>query len=657
LEAEDTEDLNDLLTWVALATRPLYLGELDAALRLKSEDGEGVTDLEEKLRKVYSGFFTLTREDGLSTSDLVEQKRFGDFEEGEYPGMTRDGQDNFDAPLDFQSDPRTTTVSFSHASISEFFADPSRGKIAGQDSQGLSIGFEQVQAQALIANTCLQIIGDANFRDRMTIRGGAISLLDYVRSSWYNHLQAVDHDSIDPAIRLSIRSKLANMFHKEDIISNWACYWDFSLFTAERATTILVWLGSLAPNNNSSPDGDENICSSLVEDPLDLFSPAMQWLVRLWVGPALANVKPSMYGLPIIIHSWLERKAGKSVEKLPCLGADDIIAAASFAAPEKTPEYHRNIARSLREHKLYKEAKKIYEMTLSQDKTDVLAMGGLARTHFELKEYAETIRVSELQLETIRENNLESQDGSTEWISCEDIACSYVELEKLENRPSDNSLELEKKACENFTKAISYNKLSAYSLRANVKLWHNWAMAGLYPVAESKYISTDDLPHPDTCFQEIIKMTREMDEACSKLYDADAAHWLWLVGSDQFSFEHSVAFAAHETNELPWLEQCYLNALVKARKALRTSLAAKVTYGLANLYHKFIKDDEKAVNLWESLVLQSSFSVSDWSVISRMGRYAVTSLAGFYSRQALEDDSSAGPWLSKIKALNDRSDR
>jgi hypothetical protein len=86
-------------------------------------------------------------------------------------------------------------------------------------------------------------------------------------------------------------------------------------------------------------------------------------------------------------------------------------------------------------------------------------------------------------------------------------------------------------------------------------------------------------------------------------------------------------------------------------------MAAKVTYGLANLYHKFIKDDEKAVNIWESLVLQSSFSVSDWSVISRMGRYAVTSLAGFYSRQALKDDCRAGPWLSKIKALNDRSDR
>ena len=70
LADEESENLNELLAWTACAPRPLTLGELDAILKLKSPEGDSMIYLEEALRKQFASFFSLTREDGLSTAEL-----------------------------------------------------------------------------------------------------------------------------------------------------------------------------------------------------------------------------------------------------------------------------------------------------------------------------------------------------------------------------------------------------------------------------------------------------------------------------------------------------------------------------------------------------------------------------------------------------------
>lgn len=74
-DPQDAEDLNDMLMWVTLAKRPLSLDELDAMLRLKYLDGEGVLNLEGKLLIQFANVFTLTREDTLTTADLQAQRK------------------------------------------------------------------------------------------------------------------------------------------------------------------------------------------------------------------------------------------------------------------------------------------------------------------------------------------------------------------------------------------------------------------------------------------------------------------------------------------------------------------------------------------------------------------------------------------------------
>ena len=62
LVADTIDDLNEILSWVALARRPLLLAEMHLILRLKSPTGEAMDLLEEKLKGPFASFFTLSED-------------------------------------------------------------------------------------------------------------------------------------------------------------------------------------------------------------------------------------------------------------------------------------------------------------------------------------------------------------------------------------------------------------------------------------------------------------------------------------------------------------------------------------------------------------------------------------------------------------------
>lgn len=123
------EDLNLMLGWVACAERPLVLGELDVNLKLRPPVGEGYPALEDDLRGQFASFFDLSRADGQTTEDLqrraeqaskVEQESYHEDErEGSTRGDDDDDEEFVEEPV-FQSDPKDTTIQFSHASIRDY---------------------------------------------------------------------------------------------------------------------------------------------------------------------------------------------------------------------------------------------------------------------------------------------------------------------------------------------------------------------------------------------------------------------------------------------------------------------------------------------------------------------------------------------------------
>lgn len=283
-DPQDAEDLNDLLQWVALAKRPLLLGELDAMLRLKSSEGEGVLNLEGKLRVQFASFFVLTREDALTTADLQSLRRAPneEVEEDARAGAELnedDGLDDVDNETEFSSNPTTTSVSFVHASISDFFRDPKQGKVsAGEDAP--AIGVAMPEAALSVTKICLDVLIDDSLLRRME---QAVSLRTYA-TCWLEHLEDLDYEKIGPEDRTSIGMSIVSLLRDEKLIPRWSWCRDCIWFDAKVASTILPWLSDLALRTNL-PDDTTSWLESIQVNPIVLFEPLMRFSAIRWLQP------------------------------------------------------------------------------------------------------------------------------------------------------------------------------------------------------------------------------------------------------------------------------------------------------------------------------------------------------------------------------------
>ena len=120
LTDEDAADLNTLLAWVTCARRPFTLGELEDIMKLTGAESGNIVYLEGLLRKRHASFFTVNREDGRTTEDLLMDHSTDIATDDEEPqgqhGVFKhthdtDLADDFGEDLDIESDPKTTEVS------------------------------------------------------------------------------------------------------------------------------------------------------------------------------------------------------------------------------------------------------------------------------------------------------------------------------------------------------------------------------------------------------------------------------------------------------------------------------------------------------------------------------------------------------------------
>ncbi|KAI9715560.1 MAG: hypothetical protein M1812_005864 [Candelaria pacifica] len=214
------EDLNEMLAWVACAQRPLVLGELDAILTLRSMVGEGMVDLEDRLRGQFASLFVLTRKDGKTTKELVRSAR----EELSLKQQTRsetnddygvgDEPDDSDEDLDldegFQSDPDTTMVQFSHASIRDYL-------ISKRWPKDLGIGIDMNNAQYHITETCLSILDSVSHSNNHA----APDMSGYAKQYWGDHLLLIDKATLPKAERRAILRSLLKPFRDQSTIEKW----------------------------------------------------------------------------------------------------------------------------------------------------------------------------------------------------------------------------------------------------------------------------------------------------------------------------------------------------------------------------------------------------------------------------------------------------
>jgi hypothetical protein len=306
---EELEYLNELLAWTTCAPRPLKLDEIETILRLCSPDGEGMIYPEGALRKQFASFFSLNREDGLTTAEL-QNPRQPKIDLDDEDEESDDGEDNEDGEAfqdvendtDFDSNKETTEVTFCHASIGDFFRNESQGKVSAGEGH-VAIGVDYHDAKVYILKTCLRIICELGFPDK--IEGGLKFLKDYASEFWLQHVETIELSKVKLEDKREIASMLSRVFSREDVIRAW---WPWNSSFVKYKWILQWWEDKELVE--SLPKEEQDFITSTAGSPATLFKPVAQVYGKLLFDPQ--NSDAGYYAG--IINVYLQLANGKMLD-------------------------------------------------------------------------------------------------------------------------------------------------------------------------------------------------------------------------------------------------------------------------------------------------------------------------------------------------------
>jgi tetratricopeptide (TPR) repeat protein len=567
LADEEADDLNTMLAHVTCAIRPLKLGELDTILRMKSPDGDGVLNLENMLRKQYASFFTLVRDDGLTTADLQGETGTlykADSEEEE------DGMVDTENVIDFDSNLHTTDVIFCHASIGDFFRDEREGKKSAGES-GPAIGVNIVEARTLTLKTCLELVCNPTLGENSQY---LVSLYPYAGLKWNSHLQDALEilPKIDPEETLSIGKLLVKTLRDEMVIEKWMAWRNQDFLKLDKAQLILRWLTD--KTCFESLDKETQAWINLAnENSAELFVPGAKLLARKWLHGLLWNPVVCMK----MVLSVTKLLKGESVDNMPDRPpVDAIMDAAEWAGLEKTATWHRRLAMCLRELGHLEAALEHFESALKMESRMWLARTGMARIYWMQKKYEKAIELCKIDegiVEKLMKDGQVRTPEDPDWYTPESLSwnCEFLGEVYLEIGELDNALAY-------FRKAFETNKRRYANLLNVFKILH--------------------LPdyHGN---EEIMRQLTSMDENIEGMDVTRLTECLLEnVWSDD-PFAIFVASAAQATSELEWLRSAYKTAINVAKRQRKPVAAFALDICLAELYAKYDNKEDEAMRIWK----------------------------------------------------------
>lgn len=353
LEDEEPDFLNQLLAWTTCAESPLTLGQLESVAKLKSADGTGMIYLEGALRKQYSSFFSLNRDDGLSTAEMQAQidPTNDDADEKEGNGEYDIAFDDVENLGDFESNPETTEVVFCHASIGDYFRNESLGKVSGGDGYP-GIGVDINQAKAAVLKVMLEFLSNDKVFD--TLEGTNTGIKFYIKKHWMQHFLALDPAKVDILERKDIITLLVKLFANPSDAFAGSLSSDFC--TTAWVVTIRKWL-----DDKETPAflGSESLefIKSTHESPLVL-KPYVMVVAKKWLSDSAWNV----LACSNIVHAYMILEDAAVFKKLST--AEELVTVAKWAALEQTATWHRRLALTLREMGLYDPALEYFNKAL-----------------------------------------------------------------------------------------------------------------------------------------------------------------------------------------------------------------------------------------------------------------------------------------------------
>ncbi|KAI9763739.1 MAG: hypothetical protein M1840_009136 [Geoglossum simile] len=570
LTDEDPNYLNELLAWTACAQRPLKLGELDTVLKLKSDDGEGMFYLEGMLRKQYASFFSLIREDGLSTADLQNFRGIlvgsdsGEEEEAE------EGYDDIENATDFHSNPSTTEVTLSHASIGDFFRDPTQGKVSAGDNYP-TIGVNFNEAETSVLKTCLNLLCDEGLREKAK---ESPSLLPYAINSWWHHLRTADPPKASRDDCREIAGLLVKMFKSELFMKSWAGSISWSFFIDDNVKMVRRWL-DYKDIRDDLPTEDKEWIQSTAEAPANTFLSlaryvAQKWLCDMWIP----------HNCCWVVYAFINLQKGTPLSEPPSglNTAQEILDVAEWAQLEKTSMWHRGLGVVFRDLEMYDDALVHFNKSLETDDTAWLARSGIAKLHMFKTEFNQAIPLDKINEEFLQKL-LVTKPGDSRQIK--------ASLHAVQERISQcyYSLEDHKAALEYRQRALSNHRRCDDCICVCLDIF----------TEEERY-------------QDIVDMLKGMEDNIPGQEYSLLTESLWQNPYSDWDFFVQVVRASHETNQVPFLSDAYCSAIAAAKKELKMVAAGWLEMCLAWISYTYNHDEERAIHIWEKIM--KTFSAS-----------------------------------------------
>ncbi|KAL8951562.1 MAG: hypothetical protein Q9222_002472 [Ikaeria aurantiellina] len=382
----DKQDLNEILLWVACAKERLTLGEMDTILKLRPPLGEGMPDLEERLRGQFASFFTLSRKDNLTTEQLQLQiwdnrhdknlrqdiHSLSILEDETHPDGYSEKEDlkddkelfeelpTYDSPMD------TTYIEFSHASVRDFLLQEGRNETRRWPAD-LGVGVDVKQAQCHITTVLLSVLCDQTHHTQFIEN----HLTKYAFSYSLDHLQLVDRLTSPTLDKLRIIRPLYTAFHDDSVLEQWLTtasepygLWSQGWLAEEKMNDcVREWLMDGAMDDHGFTIKESVDLEYAAKSTVFLFGPMAKFCARSWVGLGADDIdddsnlrlyawflhfystsKDIYEGIPMpesIVSGNRGDLSGISLARLRFL--------ANFGGFEKTALWYRNLAKALQD--------------------------------------------------------------------------------------------------------------------------------------------------------------------------------------------------------------------------------------------------------------------------------------------------------------------
>ncbi|KAJ5512736.1 Tetratricopeptide-like helical [Penicillium fimorum] len=585
-------DLNELLAWTMCTPSPLSLFEIDNLLKWRSPEGESWIWLEGSLRVQFASIFLLTREDGLSTTDLKRRINYADYSDFEEPPEC-DLEENEDLNLndDFNSDHKTTTVSFCHASLGEFFRSQESKVSAGPNAPYIGVNYHE--ARVLVLSRCFEIIQNKE-ESREQI---ALALRSYARQYFVQFLTAIDISQITKDTKKVIGFQLAKLLSDESGFKAFVWPDKFNLFTQDALSIFNKWLGD--PDVQEALPDETKIwySNAIAESPAEILRPIVSYIASHWAQ----NTSWDSARCLVIIRDYIILRG--SIPSLDTSSLDDILQIADWGQPDHDAHWYGRVGQALTGFLLYYEAIEYLQKALQMDPELWEFRSHMALLYHDIGESAKALEIHQTNINQLNKKEQSFEIRKILHQEYESVADCYLRL-----KDKENAFSVLQKA---------YDSYSHCAKCARLILEHHHGAGKVDQILDFFEMLNEKSPN----------------EGVSHLTE------FMLENPDMEPMMHELGAKIIRRGCFSFFKEAFMAAIITARRQKKAILTATLELSLSSMLNSLGVDPEGAARIWERILETYKPNQAKGNLIQVIFT-ASSSLCCYYFKQCCRVDCS-----------------